>query len=231
MPARFPPRTAAPDTPHRNAPSQPVRRRLIRHLGLGGAGVLALGLLGGCGPGEGKAAAARFRGLNVTGVNYGRGFELPDAQGKVRTLGEFQGKLVMVFFGFVQCPDVCPTALARAVEVRELLGEAGTRLQVIFITVDPERDTPDILHAYATAFAPDFIALRGDAQQLRRTADEFRVFYRQAPGSSPEHYTMDHTAQSYVFDPAGRLRLVFGHNQSAQDIAHDLRLLLDEAGA
>lgn len=231
MPARFPSRTAATTTAYRSTPSQPVRRLFIKRLGLGGAGILSLGLLGGCGPGEGPTAAASFRALNVTGVNYGRGFELPDIQGTVRTLSEFQGQLVMVFFGFVQCPDVCPTALARAVEVRELLGEAGAKLQVIFITVDPERDTPDILGAYTTAFAPDFIALRGDAQQLRRTADEFRVFYRQVPGSSPEHYTMEHTAQSYVFDPAGRLRLVVGHNQSAQDITHDLRLLLDEGGA
>lgn len=165
-----------------------------------------------------------FKGLDITGVNYGQDFRLTDVDGRERTLADFKGQAVMLYFGFVQCPDVCPTALARAVETRRLLGAAGARLQVIFVTVDPERDTAAILKEYMAAFDPSFIALHGNAQRTRETADHFKVYYKKVP--TGQSYTMDHSAVSYVFDPAGRLRVVLRHEQTAQDYAHDIALLL-----
>lgn len=170
-------------------------------------------------------AAPTFKGLDVTGVNYGKDFRLTDVDGRERTLADFKGKAVMLYFGFVQCPDVCPTALARAVETKRLLGAAGDRLQVIFITIDPERDTADVLRAYMAAFDPSFLALYGSAQRTRDTADQFKVYYKKVP--TGQSYTMDHSAVSYVFDPAGQLRVVLRHEQTAQDYAHDIALLLN----
>ena len=169
-------------------------------------------------------AAPKFKGLDITGVDYGHDFRLTDFDGRERTLSHFKGKAVMLYFGFVQCPDVCPTALARAVETKRLLGTAGDRLQVIFVTVDPERDTAEILKSYMAAFDPTFLALYGDAQRTRETADHFKVYYKKVP--TGESYTMDHSAVSYVFDPAGKLRVVLRHEQTAQDYAHDIALLL-----
>lgn len=181
----------------------------------------ALAALGGCG----KKPA--FHGLDVTGGLYGRDFRLNDPDGRERTLADFRGKAVMVFFGFTQCPDVCPTALARAVEVKQLLGEDGARLQVLFVTVDPERDTPEVLKAYMAAFDPGFIGLYGDPQRIAETAKEFQVVYKKVPTGAS--YTMDHSALTYLYDPAGRLRLVMRHQQSAQEFADDLRRLLHPA--
>jgi protein SCO1/2 len=170
--------------------------------------------------------APAFKGIDVTGAAFGRSFSLPDATGTTRSLADFEGKLVLVFFGFTQCPDVCPTALSRAVEVRRLLGDQADRLQVVLITVDPERDTPELLREYLKAFDPSFIALRGDANTLAATAKEFKVVYQKV--ATPSSYTMDHTALSYVFDKTGRLRLALRHDQSAQDVAADLTILLRE---
>ena len=180
-------------------------------------------LLGGCNR-AGDAAAPGFRGIDLTGAAYGRDFRLTDADGRERTLADYKGKAVLLYFGFTQCPDVCPTALIRAAEVRKLLGAEGDKLQVIFITVDPERDTPEVIKAYTAAFDPSFIGLYGDAKRTRETADEFKVYYKQVPTGSS--YTMDHSALSYVFDPQGRLRLAMRHEQTAEDYAHDLRQLL-----
>jgi len=168
--------------------------------------------------------AASFHGIDITGADYGRDFRLRDPDGRERSLADFRGKAVLMFFGFTQCPDVCPTALLRAAEVRKLLGSDGERLQVLFVTVDPERDTPPVLQAYTQTFDPSFIGLYGDAQRLADTAKEFKVYYKKVPTGSS--YTMDHSALSYVFDPAGRLRLALRHNQTAQDYADDLRLIL-----
>jgi len=176
-----------------------------------------------------QRTAQSFKGIDITGAEYARSFSLPDADGKTRTLAEFKGKIVMVFFGFTQCPDVCPTALSRAVEVRKLLGTNADRLQVVLVTVDPERDTPDLLRNYVKAFDPSFVALRGDAQATAATAKEFKVFYMKAPTSSSS-YTMDHTAITYVFDPKGRVRLALRHEQPPQDVATDLKALLSETG-
>ena len=172
----------------------------------------------------GDAAVPGFRGIDLTGAPYGRDFRLTDADGRERTLADYKGKAVLLYFGFVQCPDVCPTALIRAAEVKKLLGADGDKLQVIFITVDPERDTPEVIKAYTAAFDPSFVGLFGDAQRTRATADEFKVYYRAVPTGSS--YTMDHSALSYVFDPQGRLRLALRHEQKADDYAHDIRLIL-----
>lgn len=172
----------------------------------------------------GDAAAPGFRGIDLTGAPYGRNFRLTDADGRERTLGDYKDKAVLMYFGFVQCPDVCPTALIRAAKVKQLLGADGDKLQVIFITIDPERDTPEVIKAYTAAFDPSFIGLYGDAKRTRETADEFKVYYKQVPTGSS--YTMDHSALSYAFDPQGRLRLALRHEQTAEDYAHDLRQLL-----
>ena len=172
----------------------------------------------------GDAAAPGFRGIDLTGAPYGRGFRLTDAEGRERTLADYKGKAVLLYFGFTQCPDVCPTALIRAAEVRKLLGAEGDKLQVIFITVDPARDTPQVIKAYTAAFDPSFVGLYGDAKRTRETADEFKVYYKQVPTGSS--YTMDHSALSYVFDPQGRLRLAMRHEQTAADYAHDIRQVL-----
>lgn len=170
--------------------------------------------------------AASFKGIDITGASYARDFALPDANGKTRTLSEFKGKVVLVFFGFTQCPDVCPTTLGRALEVRKLLGADAARLEVVLVSVDPERDTPEILREYVKGFDPSFIALRGDAKATADMAKEFKVFYQKVPTSGS--YTMDHTAITYAFDPKGRIRLAIRHEQPAQDVAADLRTLLRE---
>lgn len=180
-------------------------------------------LIAGCNR-AGDAAAPGFRGIDLTGAPYGRNFRLTDADGRERTLADYKDKAVLMYFGFVQCPDVCPTALIRAAKVKQLLGADGDKLQVIFITVDPERDTPEVIKAYTAAFDPSFIGLYGDAKRTRETADEFKVYYKQVPTGSS--YTMDHSALSYAFDPQGRLRLALRHEQTAEDYAHDLRQLL-----
>ncbi len=188
--------------------------------------VLATGLtvaLAGCG----KTAAPRFHGIDLTGADYARDFRLRDADGRERTLADFRGRAVLVFFGFTQCPDVCPTALSRAAEVRRLLGDDGPRLQVVFVTVDPERDTPPVLKEYTAAFDPGFIGVYGDLQQTEATAKAFKVYYKKVPTGSS--YTMDHSALSYVYDPQGRLRLALRHDQTAQDYAQDIRQLLHPA--
>jgi len=173
-----------------------------------------------------QRATPSFKGIDLTGAPYGSDFSLPDANGKTRSLADFKGKAVMVFFGFTQCPDVCPTTLARAVEVRKLLGADADKVQVLLVTVDPERDTPELLRNYMTAFDPAFVALRGDLPATTAMAKDFKVFFQKVPTASS--YTMDHTALTYVFDPKGRLRLALRHEQSAADIAADLKTLLGE---
>lgn len=165
-----------------------------------------------------------FLGMDVTGAGFGRGFRLRDPDGRERTLADFRGKAVMVFFGFTQCPDVCPTALTRAVEVKRLLGSDGDRLQVLFVSLDPERDTPVILKAYTGAFDPTFLGLYGDLQQTAAMAKDFNVYYKKVP--TGDSYTLDHSAMTYVYDPEGHLRLMLRHTQTAGDYAADIRKLL-----
>ena len=182
--------------------------------------VLATGLVAGC-----RGDAPAFKGIDITGAPYGRDFSLLDPQGKVRTLADFRGKFVMLFFGFTQCPDVCPTALARAAEVKKRLGPDGEKLQVIFVTVDPERDKPTMLAGYTAAFDPTVLGLYGDLAATEAAAREFKVFYRKIPTGGS--YTMDHTAITYVFDAAGHLRLALRHEQTAEDYTSDIRLLMN----
>lgn len=167
-----------------------------------------------------------FQNTDVTGLDYAKDFALPDFNGKVRTLSEFRGKAVVVFFGYTQCPDVCPTTMADMATVMKQLGPMADRVQVIFVSIDPERDTPELLAKYVPAFDPRFLGLVGDKAATERVAKEFKVFYQKVPGKTPGSYTMDHTAGSYVFDAQGRIRLFIRNGQGPEPIAHDLKLLL-----
>lgn len=168
----------------------------------------------------------KFNNTDVTGLDYAKDFALTDHTGKSRTLADFKGKAVVVFFGYTQCPDVCPTTMVEMANVMKELGPDADRVQVLFITVDPERDTQEILSQYVPAFDKRFLGLRGDAQQTEKVAKEFKVFYQKVPGKQPGSYTMDHTAGSYVFDPQGHIRLFVKHGQGPQTLAHDIKLLL-----
>jgi protein SCO1/2 len=189
-------------------------------LGRVAAGLAAL-LLAGCAPEK-----PSFKSVDVTGAEFGREFALTDHTGKARTLADFKGKVVAVFFGFTRCPDVCPTTLAEMKLVKERLGADGDKLQVLFVTVDPERDTQELLAKYVPAFDPAFLGLRGDAEATAKTAKEFKVFYQKAPGSSPDNYSMDHTAATFIYDPQGRLRLFAKHSSGADALTQDIKLLL-----
>lgn len=190
--------------------------------------VLALGLAG-CDKFGGPAPAQGFKNVDITGADYGRALSLPDQNGKIRTLADFKGKVTVVFFGFTQCPEVCPTTMAELAQVKKALGTDGDRVQGVFITVDPERDTIEILKGYVTGFDPSFIALRGTPEQTTATARDFKVFFQKVAGKAPGSYTMDHTAGSYVFDASGRLRLFTRYGSGAEALVADLKALL--AGA
>lgn len=168
--------------------------------------------------------AAGFTAIDITGANIGPDYQLSYSDGKPASLRDFKGKYVMLFFGFTQCPDVCPTTLARATEIKRLLGADGDKLQVVFVTVDPERDTGPLLAEYMRAFDPTFVAVRGNAEQTAKAAKDFKIFYRKVPSGSS--YTMDHTALTYIFDANGKIRLAVKHEQTAQQVAADLRLLM-----
>lgn len=167
-----------------------------------------------------------FTNTDLTGLDYARDFKLTDHTGKVRTLKDFRGKAVLVFFGFTQCPDVCPTTMAEMATVMQQLGPQADRLQVLFITLDPERDTQQLLAKYVPAFDSRFLGLYGDAAATAAVAKEFKVFYQKVPGKQPGNYTIDHTSGSYVFDPQGRIRLFVRHGQGAAPIVNDIKLLL-----
>jgi len=169
-------------------------------------------------------AAPAFTGIDITGSSIGPDYKLSYSDGKPASLRDFKGKYVLLFFGFTQCPDVCPTALARAVEIKRLLGADGDKMQVVFVTVDPERDTGPLLTEYMRAFDPTFVAVRGTLEQTAKAAADFKIFYRKVPSGSS--YTMDHTALTYVFDAGGKIRLALKHEQTAQQCAADLRQLM-----
>jgi protein SCO1/2 len=176
-----------------------------------------------------SAVAGTFHATDITGADFGRRLALPDLDGRMRTLDDFKGKVTVLFFGYTQCPDVCPTTLAELAQVKKALGADGDKLQGVFVTIDPERDTPQVLRAYVASFDPAFIALRGNADQTAAAAKEFKVFYAKVPGKSPGSYTMDHTAASYVFDPAGRLRLFVRYGSGTTALADDVRALMKTA--
>jgi protein SCO1 len=167
-----------------------------------------------------------FKNTDITGADFAKDFALTDHNGRAVTLATFAGKVVTVFFGFTQCPDVCPTTMAEMAEVMKGLGEKAKDLQVLFITIDPERDTPALLKQYVPAFHPSFLGLYGDKAAIEATAKAFKVFYQKVPGKSAGSYSMDHTAGSYVFDKAGKVRLFLKHGAGAEPTLHDLKILL-----
>ena len=170
---------------------------------------------------------ATFAAIDITGADYARDFSLTDHLGQTRSLASFKGKVVVVFFGYAQCPDVCPTTLAELAEVKRLLGADGNRVQGVFVTVDPERDTAAVLKAYVENFDSGFVALRPSSpDELAATAKHFKVYYKRVEGKTPTSYTIDHSAGSFVYDPQGRLRLYTRHGTGAQALAGDIRQLL-----
>jgi protein SCO1 len=171
---------------------------------------------------------AKFHSTDVTGADFGKQLALTGHDGRPRTLADFRGKVVVLFFGYTHCPDVCPTTLAQMADVMKALGPDAERVQVLFATVDPERDTLEVLAKYAPAFDSRFLGLRGDAAATQSAAKEFKIFYDKRPGGAPGSYTVDHSGQSYVLDMQGRLRLMVRHDRVAQDLAPDLRTLLKE---
>jgi len=176
----------------------------------------------------GESPKASFQGVDITGAQYARELALPDADGKLRTLGDFKGKVTVVFFGYTQCPDVCPTTMAELAEVKRALGPDGDKVQGVFVTLDPERDTPEVLKAYVKNFDPSFVALRGSGEQTQGVAKEFKVFSAKVPGQAEGSYTVDHTAGSYIFDTEGRVRLFTRYGAGAKALAGDIQQLLKQ---
>jgi protein SCO1 len=171
----------------------------------------------------------QFKGIDLSGADYAKDFQLTDHDGQPRSLKDFRGKLVVLFFGYTQCPDVCPTTMSELAEARKLMGKDGEKVQGLFVTVDPERDTPEVLKGYMANFDPSFLALRGTPEQLAAMAKEYKVYFKKAEGPTPTSYTMDHSAASYVYDTQGRLRLYTRYGSGAQLLASDLKLLLNQA--
>ena len=192
--------------------------QLTRRLALA---ICATALLAACSP-----EAPRFNATDVTGASWGKDFRLTEASGTPRQLADFRGKAVVLFFGYTQCPDVCPTAMSKLGQVMKELGNDADRVQVIFVTVDPERDTPELLAQYVPAFDPRFLGLYGSLAETAATAKEFKVFYQKQQGSAPGRYTVDHTAGLYIYDPQGRLRLFVRDGEEAAKITADLKILL-----
>ena len=183
------------------------------------AAVLALLVLAGCAP-------QGFNNVDITGASYANEFSLTDHHGARRTLADYRGKVVVIFFGYTQCPDVCPTTLQQMAEVRRRLGPDADKLQVLFVTIDPQRDTREVLAQYVPGFDPSFVGLYGSAEETARTAKQFKVFYQKVPGRTETSYTMDHTAGSYVIDATGKPRLFLKHEQDVGPIVADIRRLL-----
>ncbi len=205
--------------------TDPLRRALL--LAAAVAAAAAFTACDGVLPGAGKPA---FKAIDITGAEYARELSLTDPDGQSRSLADYKGKVVVVFFGFTQCPDVCPSTMAELAEVKRSLGADGARVQGIFVTIDPARDTAELLKAYVANFGPDIIGLRGTPEQTKAAAKEFKVFFNKVPGKTDTSYTMDHTAGSYVLDAKGRVRLFTRYGTGAQALADDLKILLAEPG-
>ena len=195
------------------------RRRVL-------AGSISLLALAGCDRLAPGSQAPTFFSTDITGAEFARRLELPDVDGKPRTLADWKGKVTVVFFGYTQCPDVCPTTMTELAAIRKSLGAEGDKLQSVFVTIDPERDTAEILKAYVANFGPGFTALRGTPEETAAAAKEFKVFYAKVPGRSGGSYTMDHSAASFVFDAAGRVRLYVPYGGDSKKFAADLQQLV-----
>ena len=203
------------------------KRNFIKIIAAGALSVSAGAVFTACS----EAPKPAFKGVDITGVDYARDLPLTDQFGQPRHLKDFAGKVVVVFFGYTNCPDVCPTTMTELAQVKHDLGADGDKLQVVFVTVDPDRDTPEVLKAYMANFDPSFLALRGSQDELAAVAKDFKIFYKQVPGDTPTSYTMDHSAGMYMFDPSGHLRLFHRYGSGAQAVVDDTRLLLDEKKA
>ena len=179
--------------------------------------------LAACSPGK-----PQFKSIDLTGADYAKDFALPDQNGKVRNIKDFAGKVVVVFFGFTQCPDVCPTSMVELAGIKKSLGADSNKLQVVFISVDPERDTPEILKAYMGNFDPSFLALRPSMEQLPVVAKDFKIYYKKVEGRTATSYSMDHSAGNYIYDTQGRLRLYNRYGSGVEELTQDIRLLLEE---
>ncbi len=173
--------------------------------------------------------AAKFTAIDITGADYAKDFSVPDHNGQLRSLKDFTGKVVMVFFGYTQCPDVCPTSMVEMVAIKKLLGKDGERLQGIFVSVDPERDKPEMLKAYMENFDPTFLALSTTPEKTAALAKEYKVYYKKVDGPTPTSYTIDHTAGSYVYDTTGKLRLFTRYGTKPELTAADIKILLQQA--
>lgn len=167
-----------------------------------------------------------FEGNDITGNKLGRALNMVDTSGKPKNLADFKGKVLLIFFGYTQCPDVCPTAMAQAAQAVELLGDKAKDVQVIMISVDPDRDTPEVLNSYVHAFDPNFIGLTGSHDQLDKTARSFKAFYTKEPTASPNHYAINHTSAFYLMDKNGDARALLGPTLTPEEMAHDIELLL-----
>ena len=199
------------------------RRNALKSIAACAVAACAGALLTACDP-----AKPQFHGIDITGADYAKDFQLTDFDGKPRTLADFKGKAVVMFFGFTQCPDVCPTTMTELAQVKKLLGADGDKVQGLFVSIDPERDTPAVLKEYMQNFDPSFLGLyAGSPEALAALAKDFKVYYKKVDGPTPTSYTMDHTAASFVYDPEGRLRLYTRYGIGAQPLADDLKLLID----
>lgn len=183
----------------------------------------AIGLISAC-----SKQGPSFAGIDLTGADYAKDFALTDHNGQPRTLQDFAGKVVVMFFGYVQCPDVCPTSMAELAEVKRLLGKDGERVQGLFVTVDPARDTPEVLKGYMAAFDPTFLALYTTPEKLAVLAKDYKVYYKKVDGPTPTSYSMDHSAGSFVYDTQGKLRLYNRYGSGAALLAADIKLLLQQ---
>ena len=197
------------------------KRQALRTLAWVGVAAAAGVQLAGC-----TEAKPSFNAVDITGADYARDFSLTDADGKVRTLADFKGKAVVLFFGYAQCPDVCPTTMSEMAQVKQQLGADGDKLQVVFVTVDPARDTPEVMKAYMGAFDPSFVALIPTSDQLAAVAKDFKVYFKKVDGKTPTSYSMDHSAASFVYDPQGRLRLYARYGAGVPSMVSDLKALL-----
>ncbi|MDM0105080.1 SCO family protein [Variovorax sp. J22R24] len=167
-----------------------------------------------------------FNAVDITGADYAKDFSLTDAEGRVRTMADFKGRAVVLFFGYVQCPDVCPTTMSEMAQVKQQLGADGDKLQVLFVTVDPARDTPEVMKAYMGAFDPSFVALIPTPDQLAAMTKDFKVYFKKVDGKTPTSYSMDHSAASFVYDPQGRLRLYARYGAGVPAMVSDIKALL-----
>lgn len=197
------------------------KRKLLQCMALGAVSMALLASVSGC-----SDAKPSFTAIDVTGADYAKDFELTDHNGQVRHLTDFAGKIVVVFFGYTQCPDFCPTTMSELLEVKKALGKDGERLQVLFVTVDPARDTPEVLKAYVGNFDPTFLGLYTTPDKLAALAKDFKAYYKKVDGKTPTSYTMDHSAGSYVYDTQGRLRLFTRYGSGVPALTQDIAQLL-----